>query len=137
MEITMALLAELVQYTHDDKLNILGIFEDVRIPCVPFTMPMMFVVITAEVSEQEVGARKPIRVVLMDADDRHLQTWDPPPLCIVPYRGAGGRNLYRTPLALNAVQIDKPGTYQLSIVVAREEKLRIPLRILAGLPKSP
>src|SRR5215217_3944288 len=48
MEVKLAVLADYANVSQDGKLNIMGIFQEINAPSLPFPLPQMFLVVPFE-----------------------------------------------------------------------------------------
>src|SRR5919107_3441606 len=68
VEAKLAVLAEYAGVSSDNRLNILGIFEDINPRTFPATVPHIYVVLSSEADPTEYGEKFLVRVALLDAD---------------------------------------------------------------------
>jgi hypothetical protein len=68
MKVTVAVLADYTNVSKEGKLNILGIFDEVRGPRTPLRHPEMKLVLRLEVELAELNRKHSIEVRCMDAD---------------------------------------------------------------------
>jgi len=68
MKVTVAVLADYTNVSQEGKLNILGIFDEVRAPVTPARHPELKLVLRLEVELVELGREHSIEVQCMDED---------------------------------------------------------------------
>ena len=128
MDVSHAVLSDFASVTQEGKLNIMGIFGEVNPPGLPFSLPLMYLVIVFDASPAEVGSDKSIRVVMLDGEGREgLRIENSMP---VPQSGRpGSRVSFNAILALQGVTFSHGGDYQFSVLINGEEKRSVPLRV--------
>jgi Family of unknown function (DUF6941) len=68
MQVTLALLADYANITGDGKLNILGIFDRIRVSALPAVHPLMQFILRLEAHGTEWGRRHTVRIRLRNPD---------------------------------------------------------------------
>jgi hypothetical protein len=128
MDVSLAVLSDFASVTQEGKLNIMGIFGEVNPPGLPFSLPLMYLVIVFDASPAEVGSEKNVRVVMLDGEGREgLKVEN---TMAVPAAGRPGRRTsFNAILALQGVTFTQPGDYEFSILINGEEKRSVPLRV--------
>jgi hypothetical protein len=114
--------------TPDGKVNMMGVFDVVNAPSLPFVLPVMYLVVAFSASPAEVGSTKALKAILMDADAKHMLEIDgslPVPSPPV----AGTKTNVASVVGLMNVAFAKAGQYQFSILVNGEEKTTLPLTV--------
>lgn len=66
MNVTLGVVADAANYSDDGKLNILGIFHALQTAEVPYSHPVICVVLTITVQEEEKGTSIELDIVLRD-----------------------------------------------------------------------
>ena len=123
----LALLADYANVTKEGKLNLLGLFDRINAPNLPWTHPQMQLVLSLEATPAEWDSSKNVEIKLLDADGK-------PKLTIgsdlkVP-RGQSGRNvIVNSIIAINNLRFDTEGDYAFHILVGGDDKKTIPLRV--------
>ena len=62
MDVTLAVLADYANVSQDGKLNIMGIFQEVNPPLLPFTLPQMYLVLSLTAGPAEFNTTRDIRI---------------------------------------------------------------------------
>ena len=65
VEVTVAVLADYANVSQDGKLNIMGIFQEINPPALPFALPQMYLVLSLSAGPAEVGSVRNIRIPLI------------------------------------------------------------------------
>jgi hypothetical protein len=128
MEVTLAVLADYANVSQNGKLNIMGIFQEVHPPELPFQLPQMYLVVSFEAGPAEFGSAKDIRFALLDSDGNEMlalagQTTVPHP------DRPGSRAYINEVIGLNGIAFERPGDYGFSILVQGETKGTVELHI--------
>jgi hypothetical protein len=121
MDVTLAVLADYANVSQDGKLNIMGIFQEVNPPALPFQLPQMFLVVSFEAGPAEFGSLKDVRIALLDSDGDEMLALEGQ--AEVPRPPRPGRRTYiNQVLGLNGVAFPRPGDYEFSILIAGETR---------------
>ncbi len=128
MDVTVAVLADYANVSQDGKLNVMGIFQEINAPSLPFPLPQMYLVLTFEAGPAEFGSEKELRIVLVDSDGNEKislegQVQVPRP----PRRGSPA--YINEAIGLAGVPFEKAGDYHFAILVGGETKETVPLHV--------
>jgi len=136
MELNFLLIADYANLSIDQKLNVMGIFESIQSAAFPMTHPEMYVVLRLEAGAAEYGRAFKLSVKLMDEDagnspvDLSFEVTVPTP----PQRGSTVR--VQPILRLSNTVFQKPGTYQLSVLVDGDENGTLALYVHQFQPQN-
>ena len=128
VDVTLAVLADYANVSQDGKLNIMGIFQEINAPSLPFPLPQMYLVLTFEAGPAEFGSQKQLRIVLLDGDGEEK-------LSIVgdlqvPRPTVPGRRAYiNEAIGLAGVPFEKAGDYGFAILVGGETRETVSLHV--------
>lgn len=129
MDVNLALLADYANVSQDGKLNIMGIFQEVNPPVLPFALPQMYLVISFVAGPAEFGLTKNIRIALLESDGSEMLTlegqMEVPRHVPLP----GSRAYMNQVIGLNGITFHRPGDYAFSILVGGETKETIGLHV--------
>lgn len=121
MELTLLLAADYANTTADGKLNVMGIFKNIKTLKFPAVQPEMYLVMQLEASPAEYGRTFNLRVKLLDEDavkslvNINIKRTVP--------HGKGGHVVHQNVLArLNGVRFPTAGTYEFSVLVDNDVK---------------
>ena len=129
VEAKLAVLAEYAGVSSDNRLNILGIFEEVPSRTFPATVPHIYAVLSCEADPTEYGKKFPARVALLDADSDDNEILALEGLIEVPPPGhQSERVTVNQIVGLTSVHFDHPGNYRFSFSIEGEEIASVPLR---------
>jgi hypothetical protein len=128
MEVKLAVLADYANVSQDGKLNIMGIFQEINAPSLPFPLPQMFLVITFEAGPAEFDTHKQIRIVLLDGDGREKIALAGEVQVPRPKR-RGSRAYINEAIGLAGVSFEEAGDYHFAILVGGETKETVPLHV--------
>src|SRR5215216_3295754 len=128
VEVKLAVLADYANVSQNGKVNIMGIFQEVNAPSLPFHLSQMYLVLTFEAGGAEFGQQKQLRIVLLDSDgnermvlEGELQVPRPP--------RQGSRAYINEAIGLAGVPFEKAGDYEFAILVGGETKESVPLHV--------
>jgi hypothetical protein len=129
VEAKLAVLADYAGVSKDNRLNILGIFEDINVRAFPATLPHLYVVLSSEADPTEHGKKLPIRVALLDEDNDDNEILALEGLAeVAEPRHLSERVTVNQIVGLNFVQFEHPGNYRFSFSVEGREIASVPLR---------
>ncbi len=128
MDATLGVLADYANISQEGKLNIMGIFQEINPPVLPFTLPMMFLVLNFEASAAEFDTDKAIKVALLNADGKQLIGLEQT-LRVPQSKRPGSRAYMSAVLGFAGAKFEQAGDYAFSILVGGEEKRNIPLHV--------
>lgn len=128
MEVNLAVLADYANVSQDGKLNIMGIFQEVNAPSLPFPLPQMYLVMSLSAGPAEFNSQRQIRVVLLRADGQEILGLEGHVQVPEPVR-AGSRAYINETIGLAGVQFDQAGDYGFSILIGGDEKATVPLHV--------
>lgn len=124
MEVKLAVLADAANVSKEGKLNIFGIFNQMKSKTFPITWPALAVVIRFEAHASEAGDHE-VTIRLADADGRELARLDG---SMKLQRGPTGQPLLgQIILGLAGLQLKEPGTYSFDILIDGRYEGSIPL----------
>jgi hypothetical protein len=134
VNIDTLLVADYANIAEGGKLNVMGIFREIRAKKFPIPHPEMFLIIGMNASPAEYNKKRNITVKLINADATQdlvsvSHNIDVP-------QGRGGRKVeINHILRLQGVIFPYPGTYQFSVLVDNDEKGAISIELIE-IPKS-
>jgi hypothetical protein len=128
MEVKLSVLADYANVSQDGKLNIMGIFQEINAPTLPFPLPQMFLVLSFEAGPAEFGSQKQLRIVLLDEDGAEKIAMEGE--VQVPHPPRPGRQAYiNEAIGLAGVPFEKAGDYHFAVLVGGETKETVPLHV--------
>jgi len=128
MDVTVAVLADYANVSQDGKLNIMGIFQEINPPTLPFPMPQMYLVISFSAGPAEFGTTRNLRIPLLHSDGEELLAMETQMTIPRPKR-PGSRAYINQTIGLAGVTFGRPGDYAFSILVGDDEKATVPLHV--------
>ena len=72
VDVTVAVLADYANVSREGKLNIMGIFQEINAPFLPFPLPQMYLVMSLTAAPAEFDTVRNIRVALLHSDGEEL-----------------------------------------------------------------
>jgi len=129
MDVNLALLADYANVSQDGKLNIMGIFQEVNPPVLPFQLPQMYLVISFVAGPAEFGSTKNIRIALLESDGSEMLTLEGEMEVPRQVPRPESRAYMNQVIGLNGVTFHRPGDYAFSILVGGETKETIGLHV--------
>ena len=117
----LLLLADYANTTRDNKLNVMGIFNQIYSTTFPASHPEMFIVAKFSADPSEYGGKRHLTIKLLDEDanlianllERDLE---------IPRAQASREAEIQQILRITGLVFPKPGTYQFSILVDNDFK---------------
>ena len=135
MNATLMLLADYANTTADNRLNVMGIFTQIRAMNYPAVHPQMYVVAQLSASPAEYGRKFKLGIKLLDADASELLNFDSE--VEVPRGENGQPSIMNFVLPLVSVVFGKPGSYQFSLLVNEDEKATYSIEAILISPSLP
>ncbi len=128
MEVNLAVLADYANVSQDGKLNIMGIFQEVNPPALPFSLPQLYLVVAFEAGPAEFDSWKDVRIALLDSDGSEMLALEGQ--AQVPRPPRPGRRAYiNQVIGMNGITFEHPGDYGFSILVGGETKETVSLYV--------
>ncbi len=128
MDVTVAVLADYANVSQDGKLNIMGIFQEINPPVLPFALPQMFLVLSFSAGPAEFDTVRNVRIPLLHGDGQEILAMEAQMPIPRPVR-AGSRAYINQTIGLAGVTFPRPGDYAFSILVGDDEKATVPLHV--------
>lgn len=128
MDVTVAVLADYANVSKDGKLNIMGIFQEINPPTLPFSLPQMYLVLSLSAGPAESGATRDMRIALLHSDGEEVLTVEAEMPVPSPTR-PGSRAYINEAIGLAGVTFERPGDYAFSLLIGDDEKASVPLHV--------
>ena len=128
VEVTVAVLADYANVSQDGKLNIMGIFQEVNPPVLPWALPQMYLVLSFSAGLAEFGTPRNIRIVLLHSDGQEILKLEAKMQVPKPPR-QGSRAYINEAIGLAGVIFERPGDYAFYILIGDDEKATVPLHV--------
>ena len=128
MDVTVAVLADYANVSQDGKLNIMGIFQEINPPTLPYALPQMYLVLSFSAGPAEFDTVRNIRIPLLHSDGQELLAMEAQMPVPRPKR-PGSRAYINQTIGLAGVRFERPGDYAFSILVGDDEKATVPLHV--------
>jgi hypothetical protein len=128
VDVTVAVLADYANVSQDGKLNIMGIFQEINPPFLPFPLPQMYLVLSFSAGPAEFGTVRNLRIPLLHGDGQELLTMEAQMTVPRPNR-PGSRAYINQTIGLAGVMFERSGDYAFSILVGDDEKATAPLHV--------
>ncbi len=128
VDVRLAVLADYANVSQDGKLNIMGIFQEVNPPFLPFPMPQMYLVLSFSAGPAEFGTDRNLRVVLLHSDGQEILELEAQ-MRVPTSNRPGSRAYINEAVGLAGVMFEQGGDYAFSILVGDDEKATVPLHV--------
>jgi hypothetical protein len=128
VDVNVAVLADYANVSQDGKLNIMGIFQEINPPFLPFPMPQMYLVLSFSAGPAEFDTVRDIRIPLLHTDGQELLSMETQMTVPRPNR-PGSRAYINQAVGLAGVVFERPGAYAFSVLVGNDEKATVPLYV--------
>jgi len=127
VNVSLAVLADYSNISKEGKLNILGIFTNIRARAFPLVLPAMQLVMTFESPYSEGNTTKDVRIKLMDDEGKQIIEIGGQ---LTLKSGSPGEMIKNNQIInFNNITFPKSGSYVFCILIGGEEKKRVPLKI--------
>lgn len=126
MQVKLALLADYANVTAEGKLNILGIFDRIRVQQLPVVHPQMHLILRLEAHPAERDRSHPVEIRLHDPDGETVLDVRGE---VVPHGDVGHTIATNQILTLNNLQLGKSGGYTFIVLVNNDLKSEVPLDV--------
>lgn len=128
MKLKFAVVCDYALASSDNKLGVLGIFDQINPPALPFVLPGIYMVASLEGEASEGGREFRLEILLWDADGNQLFVHDKP-MQFSPPAYPGGQSTYNEIVALHGVPLKTAGEYCFIVRVNNEERGRARFRV--------
>lgn len=128
MEVSLAVLADYANLAQDGKLNIMGIFQEVNPPVLPFALPQMYLVISFVAGPAEFDTTKDIKIALLDNDGNEMLGLEGRARVPRPPR-RGSRAYMNQLIGLSGITFERPGDYAFAVLIGGETKETVSLHV--------
>jgi hypothetical protein len=130
LDAKLAVAADYANVASDGKLNIMGIFQEVNPPALPFALPQMFLVMTWDAGPAEFGSQKDCRVIFMGPDRNEGDSLTLEYQLVVPESSRPGtRAIFHQILGIGGLPIARVGPHAMHVLVSGETKAEVPLYV--------
>ena len=134
MDIPLAVLADAANVSREGKLNIFGIFNLLWSVNFPAHHPQMQLAMVFQADSGEAETRKPVSVVLKDADGKKIMAIEGE--FKLPKAQSGHPIRINHILPLPGVPLPRPGDYEFTILVNGETKAHVPFSVVSAKPSE-
>jgi hypothetical protein len=126
----LAVAADYANVSNDGKLNIMGIFQELRPGTLPAQVPQMYLVITWDAGPAEFGSQKDCGVTFMGPDPNAGEFIKMEYQLVVPeITRPGARAIFHQIMGIGGLPINRPGPHAMHILVGGETKKEVPLYV--------
>ncbi len=128
MEVSLAVIADYANLAQDGKLNIMGIFQEVNPPVLPFPLPQMYLVVSFVAGPAEFDTTKDIKIALLDNDGNEMLALEGQAHVSRPRR-PGSRAYMNQLIGLSGITFERSGDYAFAILIGGETRATVSLHI--------
>lgn len=128
MDVSIAVVCDYANTSSDGKLNILGVFQQINAPTLPFQVPQLYVVISTVAAPTEQTQEFPFELLFWDEDGNEilrLQQALQFPAATYP----GERVINNQIIGMAGLPLHRAGDYSFIVRIAGEERRTISLRV--------
>ena len=136
MDVTLSVLADYATVSQDGKLSVMGIFQEVNPPNLPFALPQMYLVVSYSAGPAEFDTVKDIKIPVLDNDGKEMLALEGQ----VPVRRPprpGTRAYMNQIIVLSGVTFERPGDYGFAILAGGETKGTVSLHVNRPIQEVP
>ena len=139
MDVSLGLLADYANVTAEGKLNIMGVFQAINAPKLPYVHAQMHLILMIQAHRSESGKKKHIDIRLMGDDGPALFTIGVDMQVPTDHdsRFPGMPIGFNHILGFQNLRFEKPGDYEFAVSIGNEHKMSIPLRVIDANPGRP
>jgi hypothetical protein len=128
LDAVLAVAADYANVSSDGKLNIMGIFQELRPSTLPAQVPQMYLVISWDAGPAEFGSHKKVSVAYMGPDDQQMASLDT--VMQVPEAARPGeRAIFHQILAIQGLPILTTGPHAIHVLSSGETKTVVRLYV--------
>lgn len=127
MKIKLAATADFANVTREGKLNIIGVFDRVMVPSLPFVLPMMQLILRLEVSYAERDRPHKVEITFDDPNGKRLMTMGAELRVGIPRAGHTG--ITDQILALGNVRFESEGGHTFNFFIDGDLKDPLTLEV--------
>ncbi len=132
MELAFAHLADYASVSREGKLSVMGIFENINVPELPYTHPQMFLAFRIVLNYAEVGNEIPLKIECVDADGNKVFQANAK-FQVAAAKGAkpkrGDKPALNQILAINGVKFTRAGNHDVNIWVSGQLMAQIDFEV--------
>jgi hypothetical protein len=129
LDATLAVAADNANVATDGKLNIIGVFQELRPDMFPAAVAQMALVISWNAEPVEVGSQKNVEISFMGPDPDERIDLPPFELTIPEAPRPGEPAITHQILTIQGLPVLRSGPHAFYVVVGGETKARIPLYV--------
>ncbi len=130
LDAVLAVAADYANVSNDGKLNIMGIFQELRPPALPTQLPQMYLVITWDAGPAEFGSQKDCRVTFLGPDPNEGEFITLDYQLVVPKATRpGARSIFHQILGIGGLPINRTGPHAFRVLAGGETKKEVPLYV--------
>lgn len=130
MDAVLAVAADYANVSSDGKLNIMGIFQELNPPTLPFQLPQMYLVVSWGAGPAEFGSQKDCRVVFMGPDETEGDQLSLDYQLVVPEPSRpGARAIFHQILGIGGLPIARTGPHAIYVLASGDTKVTVPLYV--------
>jgi hypothetical protein len=128
MDVTVAVLADYANLSRDGKLNIMGIFQELNPPSLPFVLPQMYLVLSLTAGPAEFNTTRDVRIPLLHSDGQELLAMEAQ-MRVPSARRPGSRAYISETIGLSGITFPQAGDYAFHVLIGDDEKAVVPLHV--------
>jgi hypothetical protein len=121
-------LADYANVSQDGKLKIMGIFQEVNPPVLPFALPQMYLVLSFTAGPAEFNTVRKLRVPLLHSDGQEILAMGAD-MRVPSARRPGSRAYINEAIGLSGITFPQAGDYAFHILIGDDEKAVVPLYV--------
>jgi uncharacterized protein DUF6941 len=128
VDVTVAVLADYANVSQDGKLNIMGIFQEINPPVLPFALPQMYLVLSLTAGPAEFGLTRNLRIPLLQSDGKEILSLQAQ-MRVPSARRPGSRAYINEAIGLAGITFPQAGDYAFHILIGDDDKATVPLHV--------
>lgn len=128
IKVPLALLVDSANVSQEGKLNLLGIFDNIRSAQFPALHPSVALVFTLTGESGDIGSPHKLKVDFVNADGKSFLKIEGE--VRFGKTSPGVKPRANQIININGLPLEKPGKYEFKIIINGEERASIPLDVL-------
>jgi len=128
LDAVLAVAADYANVSSDGKLNIMGIFQELRPTVLPAQVPQMYLVISWDAGPAEFGSHKKVSVTYMGPDDQQMASLDTA-MQVPEAARPGERAVFHQILDIQGLPILTTGPHAIHVLSGGETKAEVKLYV--------
>lgn len=129
MRVKYAMLADYAIVSREGKISVLGVFDQINAPILPFNMAQVYIVVGLEGETSEIGQEFTLELLLWDPDGTQIFALERP-FTFQPQPNPWQRPIHNEIGAIGGLPFARAGPHSFIIRINGEERERVVLQVI-------